>query len=304
MEGMNVSALLLWSALGWAGDTIAVLRSDDLPAYQMPVDRYVAELEGQNVEVFDLLGDRQRALRIAAQLRADPPPLVLALGPKAAWIAVNELPDVPLVYAMVFAPQRYGIIDGVTGVSMDVPPELVLAQLDLMFPDLKRLGVLLGAESNPTWLPAVVAAAELAGFSLQIRRITTDQRIRQTLGQLRPEIDALWLMPEPSLLTPTGYHTLYTEALRTNLPILAYSESLVRAGALMCLAPDYDDVGRLAAHLSQQILAGTDPDRISTVPPEAFRVVLNEDTKEALQLDLDPILLDFVDEVVTAPPRR
>jgi putative ABC transport system substrate-binding protein len=301
---MDAVSLMLWGcALGWARDEIVVLRSDDLPAYQAPVDRYRAELAGRPVEVYDLLGDRQRALRITAQLRSDPPPLILALGPKAAWIAVNELPDVPVVYAMVFDPERYGITEGATGVSMAVPPELVLAQLSLMFPDITRLGLLLSEGAEPPWLPGAIAAAEAAGYELSIGRIDEERRVRRALGRLRPGIDALWLMPDPSVLTPSGYHTIYTEALRTSLPVLAYSEALVHAGALMCLAPDYDDVGRLAAVLSQQILDGEDPDALDELQPAAFRVVLNDDTKAALQLTLDPILLDFVDEVVTAPRR-
>ncbi|MFT4978208.1 MAG: ABC-type uncharacterized transport system substrate-binding protein, partial [Myxococcota bacterium] len=151
--------------------------------------------------------------------------------------------------------------------------------------------------------PGAIAAAEAAGYELSIGRIDEERRVRRALGRLRPGIDALWLMPDPSVLTPSGYHTIYTEALRTSLPVLAYSEALVHAGALMCLAPDYDDVGRLAAVLSQQILDGEDPDALDELQPAAFRVVLNDDTKAALQLTLDPILLDFVDEVVTAPRR-
>lgn len=302
---MTATAMLLWGSLfAWAREDIVVLRSDDLPAYQAPVERYRAELEDFSVEVIDLRGDKPRALRVAAQLRADPPPLVLALGAKAAWIAVNELPEVPAIYAMVIEPERYGIGEDIPGVSMDVPPELVLAQLNLMFPDITRLGLLLSEDAQPSWLPAVTRAAGQAGYSLTVQRLDSDQRVRRALGRLRPKIDALWLMPDPSLLTPSGYHTLYTEALRTNLPVLAYSEILVRAGSLMCLAPDYDDVGRLAAGLSRQILDGADPATLGVQPPEAFRVLLNAATREALALPMDPILLDFVDEVVSAPPRR
>jgi len=302
---MSATVLLLSLILpAWSRDAIVVLRSDDLPAYQAPVERYRVELGDHPIEVLDLMGDKQRALRLAAQLRADPPPLILALGAKAAWVAVHELPEVPTVYAMVFDPEQYGITDGVTGVSMDVPPAQALSQLNLMFPDIERIGLLLSDGADPSWLAPVTEAAEQAGFELHTGRIDEDGRMRRALGRLRPEVDVLWLMPDPALLTPSGYHTLYTETLRANLPILAYSEILVRAGALMCLAPDYDDVGRLAAGLSRQILDGADPGDLPVRHPEAFRVVLNDDTKEALQLQLDPILLDFVDEVVTAPPRR
>ena len=40
------------------------------------------------------------------------------------------------------------------------------------------------------------------------------------------------------------------------------------------------------------------------IQPEGFRVVLNRDTQQALQLKLDPMLMDFVDEVVSTPGKR
>lgn len=301
---MFAVALFFWGQLAHAGESIVVLLSDDLPAYDVPVAQYQQALANHDIEVFNLLGDKQRALRMAAQINADPPPLLFALGPKAAWIAQHELPDVPMIYAMVFEPSRYGIPPEHPGVSMSAPPELVLAQMDLMFPDFRRIGILLDEGSTPDWLPEIQVAIERAGYELHLQTLPQQARVRRTISEIREHVDVLWLLPEPRLLTPGVYHALYTEAVRTNLPILGYSETLVRAGALMCLAPDYEDVGRLAAQLSDDMLTGTLSEDAPVVRPEGFRVLLNMDTLDTLGLSIDPILLDFVDEVVTDPSRR
>ena len=51
-------------------------------------------------------------------------------------------------------------------------------------------------------------------------------------------------------------------------------------------------------------IAGATPSDIAPLSPEGFRVVLNRDTQQALQIKLDPMLMDFVDEVVSTPGKR
>ena len=80
---------------------------------------------------------------------------------------------------------------------------------------------------------------------------------------------------------------------------LAGTENLVRAGALLCVAPDREAVGRQAAELAMRVLdAGETPGMIDPVPPDALRVVLNRDTLDQIGLPVEEIMLDFADEVV------
>mgnify|MGYP005741111425 CR=1 FL=1 len=105
------------------------------------------------------------------------------------------------------------------------------------------------------------------------------------------------------MLTPTGFQVILTDTLRSRIPLLAWSENLVTAGALMCVAPDSGEVGHQAAELGRRILAGESPGDIDPLAPEGFRVVLNRETQQALQLKIDPMLMDFVDEVIE-PEKR
>ncbi len=294
--------LLLTLLHALAGETVVVLQSDDLPIYDLPTQRFAEELG--EVEVINLQGDRERALKVAERLAEDPPPLIFALGAKSAWIATNHLPDVPLVYAMVFEPERYDIGGNVTGVRMEVPPDLPLAQLQIMLPEVKRLGLLLSEDAGGPWLDAALREADRAGYKVKIARVPSRRHVRRGLAQLRGSVDAIWLLPDREVLTPNGFQVILTDTLRSRIPLLAWSENLVTAGALMCVAPDYSEVGRQAAGLASRILAGEAPGDIPPLAPDAFRVVLNRDTQAALQLKLDPMLMDFVDEVVSTPGRR
>lgn len=297
-------ALGAWCSVARARNSIAILESDDLPAYTEPADNFAKEV-GRFTEVFNLHGDRRTAEQIAKQLRDDPPPLIFALGAKAAWMAVHDLPRVPTIYAMVLDPDRYGIEGAfVTGVSMELPPDMVLAQFQLFAPHAKRLGVLLSQGNSSKQVEAALAAARQAGLQPIVRRVTRSADVRRAFSHIRDHIDALWILPDTTVVTPANFHFLRNEALRMRLPMLTYSEMLVDAGALMCVSPDRAAVGRQAAGIARRVLAGTTAGAIEPEAPEVPRVVLNRDTQEAIGLRFDPALLDFVDEVVKQPTTR
>lgn len=304
---MTLALLWAWIAGGMAlaGGEIAIFRSDDLPGYVAPA-RVFADSVGMPVHLYDFNGDKAKALALAERIKRDPPPLIFALGAKAAWIARQEFPSVPLVYAMVQDPGRYGVEgDHVTGVGMELPLDAVLAQYEVLLPDLKTLGVIASPEVAARLLPQTEEAAKRAGLEIRIEQVSTPRELRRAFSRLRPAVQALWLAPDPQLLTPANFRTLRDAAVRARLPLLASSETLVRAGALLCVAPDAVEVGTRAAELARAALA-LEPGAPfpAPVPPERPRVVLNRDTAEALGLTLDPVRMDFVDEVIEASADR
>ncbi len=298
-----------WLALGvglaMASPEIAIFQSDDLPAYEEPALAF-AEALGRPYHVYRLRGDKERAESIAEHLRRDPPPLIFALGAKAAWIAAKELPNVPLVYAMVSEPARYGL-DGahVTGVSMNLPMDAVMAQMTVLLPEVKTLGVLITPGQAETLLPAAKEAAAKVGVLVKPEIVSDTKQLRKALSRMAGGVEALWLVPDPELLTPSNFRTIREAALRARLPLLTSSETLVRAGALLCVTPDADEVGTQAARLAATILdAPPETPYPAPVLPERPRVVLNLDTLDALELAFDPVQLDFVDETVEASETR
>jgi putative ABC transport system substrate-binding protein len=291
--------VLLFVAAALARSDVAVLVSDTLDAYTAPVEAFRRSID-RPVTVYDLEGDRDRATAIAKQLAADPPPLVFAVGAKAAWVAQNDLERIPVVYAMILDPGRYGIAGTrVTGVSMEVPPEAALSQFQLFVPEVKTIGVLLSVDNQSQATKDALAAAHKLGITTNVQRVTSRRDLRAAWQRMAGEVDALWLLPDSLTMSPDSFRWLRTEALRRKLPILAGTENLVRAGALLCVAPDREAVGRQAAELAMRVLdAGETPGMIDPVPPDALRVVLNRDTLDQIGLPVEEIMLDFADEVV------
>ncbi|MDP6934221.1 MAG: ABC transporter substrate binding protein [Myxococcota bacterium] len=289
-------------ALG--GSRIAILQSEDLPVYDSPIASFQSHVEASSI-IYDLRGERDRSHAIARRLQMDRPEVVLALGAKAAYTAVTELPGTPVVFAMVFDPARYGIEGAyVTGVTMDVPPSMVLEQVALFLPQVNHIGLLVSQGHQSDQVANIVTEANAHGIKVTARRISHPRDVPRAFAAMRNEVNALWLLPDPVLLTPRNFQHLRGETTRLNMPLLVHSEALVQAGALMCVAPDYDLVGSQAADLVQRVLNGENVGTIEPIAPAAPRVVLNRATMNAIDLEVDAVLLDFVDEVVVPREAR
>ena len=289
-----------------ARDSVVVLRSDELPLYDAPIEAFAQNLS-LPVEVIGLRGKRATAEHVAARLTEDPPLAVLALGAKAAWVAARRLPrTTPITWAMVREPERYALDElNTAGVRMELPPELVLAQFQLFAPEVRSLGILVHAGNTDPSIEAAVKAGEAAGYTVVLRKAQTPRDIRRMQSALVRDCDAIWLLPDPKVITPENVYALRTLTVRARVPILAHSAHLVEAGALLAVTPDSAAVGRLAAEQVQATLQpGATPATLAPLIPEQARVVLNRSTVERLGMDIDPALMDFVDVVVAEPSAR
>ena len=297
---MRVLSLMLAfglnSGVALAGGVV-VLQSDTLAPYAAAVEAFEVAL-GQDVRVYNLRGDRERAVAVAHQLQRSRPDLVFAVGAKAAWTASNLLSEVPQVFAQVKDPERVGIGGmQVTGVVSMIPTETMLSQFRVFLPDVQRLGFLHSAQM-PVDQQSLVDEAKSAGFELLPVEIQSAKDLRSAVISTLRKVDALWLPPDPHLVNSDSFRFLSEASRRSGIPILTSSEALVHAGALIGVVPDHAASGAQAAALAKRILIqGAIPDSISYEAPLGFRVLLNEVSLAALDITIDPLFLDLTEPI-------
>ena len=210
----------------------------------------------------------------------------------------------PIVYGLVPEPSRYGLVgEGLTGVSHDVPMDEILSYLRLFAPEAERIGMLIWQGNQSPKVAEALKAAKEAGYAVRALRVSSARDVAPAFMRIRREIDVFWLVPDHIVVTPGNFRFLRDETQRLNMPLIAYTEDLVRAGALMAVGPDREAVGRQMAELAGQILNGADPSALEIQDPEAIRVVLNRGTQEAIGLEIDDAMLGFVDEVLQGDGR-
>ncbi len=278
-------------------ESVVVLKSDDLSVYDAPIEAFEQAI-GRPVTVLNIEGQRSVAKDIVTRLRFDPPPLVFALGAKAAWMAHEQMPHVPLVYGMIRDPARYGLEGmGVTGVGFEIPYETLMGQVQLFLPEVRKIGVIL-TNQNPA-VQELRTAARNAQLELDVSSVQDHRDVRGACTRISKRVDALLVIHDPEVLTPENFRFVREQAARVGIPIIATSEALARSGALLAVVPDYGLTGTQAADLATRILdMGAEPGDLAMLRPQGARVLINKGVLHSLGMELDPMLLDFTDEVI------
>ena len=271
---------------------VVILVSDDLAPYELPIDTFVQKL-GVRPRIIKLHGREVVADVETAALRQAEPDVIFALGAKAAFAAHTKLPSVPMVYASVHEPARYGIEGAqVTGVQAVVPPETYLSQVTAFFPRVKKVGVIRSTGDDTT---ALEAAAGDVGLTLVVRKVDSPKTFRQALNALARDTDAVWLAPGRTYLTPEGFRGAVQELRRRSKPLLADSVNMVAAGAAFAVVPDLKGVGEQAAAMAVRVLDGAAPAVIPIEAPEALSTAVNLGTLRDGDIPHEALMLDFAD---------
>ncbi len=282
----------------FAREAAVVLISDSLPEYQETAQAFVDSYKG-SAQVFHIEGNKAKAMKIAQDLASDPPPAIFAIGAKAAYTSIQQLSYIPCVYAMVHDPIKYGIYgDKVTGISGQPSAEVTLAQVRVFLPKVKKLGVFITDASAVEGPSDASQIAESMGFEIEFIRLNSNSELRKEMSLLHKKVDAIWLMPDPSFITPENFHSLIMMANRNRLPVLTNSDLLTQAGALFSVTPDRYGVGQQAATLVYEIYADRTDYGGMTFVPEIPRVTFNEQTQRTLGLELEPFATGFIDDWV------
>ncbi|MES4785652.1 MAG: hypothetical protein C4294_07335, partial [Nitrospiraceae bacterium] len=255
---------------------IAILKSSDIAAYNQAVAGLRAELPGSvAVTEYDMQGDVTRGRKLARKIRASDASLVVAIGLKAALVAKLEVVDVLLMYCMVLDPEKYDLRGpNITGIGLQIPIERQFSAMRSVLPKLKRIGVIYDPEKTG---PLVEEARRWAkGLNLELveRRIRSEKELPDTLRALIAHIDALWLVPDSTVLTEDSLRFVLATGLDHNVPVIGFSSEFVRSGALIGLSVNPEDIGRQAGILVKKMLNG---ERNSSflVPPDRIRFALN-----------------------------
>jgi putative ABC transport system substrate-binding protein len=304
---LNKSALLLLAVTIGVGTpssaaadapSLLIVKSEDLPQYGAPIAAF-QEATTMDAEIVDIAGSREKGtalLQTAVSKRR--PDAIFALGAKAAYLSKQVMPDTPIVFAMVLNWEKFGLkTDRTTGVAVEIPEDVLLTRFKLVLPDLRRLGVICGEENCRGIVEKASAAAAQLGIELVVSAVKHPENVPGAYRRMRTGIDALWMVPDPSVMTRDNFSYLSSRTQHDGVAFLAFSENFVRAGALLSVAPSYQTMGSQAAVLMNKVLNSTGS--VPPVqPPVGSTLVINASTAEELGIQMDAATLNMFDKVL------
>lgn len=282
---MLLVALLLASPVWSANDQVLVVGDASRPYFRAFVTALTAGLGrgGFSVEVADL---QQGALGSAAGYRC-----IVTVGHDAARQIAARPGSTPVLHALVTS----ALADELRGANRTAAPRAYLlieqpaARLLLLATTTRqgreRLGVIYGP-SSVNYREEVRRQVRLTDYTLVEREIGREAELADALAYFKGNVDVLVTFPDPVVVNEGTAKTLILGAYLGNLPLVGYSQALVKAGALMSLYATPEMLGAQSADLINSGFWG-DPARSGAkIYPLDFEVAVNYQVARALGVDL------------------
>ncbi len=289
---------LTWPSILFATEVV-ILKSSDIAAYNQAITGFKAALPKTiALTEYDLQGDLEKGRKLARKIRASDPALVFAVGLKAAKAAQLEIVDIPVVYAMVLDPAKYGLdTPNMTGVLLEIPLERQLSALRSVLPEVRRIGALYDPAKTSTMIAEAQRLAKLDRTELITGTVSSEKEVPAALRSLLASIGALWLMPDSTVLTDESLRFILNTALEQHIPVIGFSREFARSGALLSLSVNYGDIGRQAGQLTRRLLDGRLSLPMKPVSPDRIETGINLKTAKFLGIDVPKELENRADEL-------
>lgn len=285
LQGAVLSIAVL--AGGQAAD-IKVVLSDDSAPYQEAYQAIRAGLQGQGHDIARVDAGRLDADELGSAS------LVVAVGVRAADVLDQLSPRPPLLAILV--PREWylknaravpagSVSSPLSAIYVDQPFDRQARLIRLAFPDAKRVGLVVGEKREPL-VRKLQAALHRQGLSLEHETISTERELIGSLERVLPSSDLLLALPDPIAFNRTTAQTIFLTSYRYRDPVLGYSSSLTRAGALLSLYSTPAQVGRQAAEWIAAAGAGAMLRMPPPSYPDYFSVSINNQVARSLGIKL------------------
>jgi putative ABC transport system substrate-binding protein len=269
--------------------------------------RELGWIEGRNLAIETRWAgvEPQRQREVAAELKALPVALILALGTTAIRAARDGAPGLPIV--MINAGDAVGAGfaatlarpgGDLTGTSS--PGEEVLAkQVELLagaVPGLRRITVLMNGANpaNGFFFAAMSSRASTLGLRIDRSDVAVEGELDRAIAGARE--GALVVVADPMFLARRVRIAELT--LRYKVPAVFGHRDYVVAGGLMSFIAPAAWHWHTAASFVDKILKGAKPADIAIEQPTKFELAINLKTASALGIALPQSLLQRADDLI------
>ncbi|MCC6195569.1 MAG: ABC transporter substrate-binding protein [Burkholderiales bacterium] len=288
-------------------------RSEMTPADRIELEalrtglRELGWVDGKNlvIEIRWAGVNPQRQRELAAELKALPVALILALGTTAIRAARDGAPGLPVVMINAGDPVGAGLVASLARPGGDLTGtsaagEDILAKqvewLAAAVPQLKRFGVLMHSANpaNGFFFDAMSLRAKTLGLRLDRIEVAVEGELDGAIA--RAKGGALIVVNDPMFLRSRARVVELT--LRSRVPSMFGNPEYVTAGGLMSYISPNAWHWRSAAGFVDKLLKGAKPADLPVEQPTKFELMINLKTAKALGIAIPQSLLARADEVI------
>lgn len=288
-----------------AENTVIIIRSQQIAAYNEAIKGFEEGCKGKNISIkaiYDLNGDTEDGKRIIQNIKdsGSNPKLILAIGVLAATLVKDQFPDVPIIFCMVINHERFNLQGAnITGISSEASLEDQFAILKELLGKQKKVGIIYDPAKTGKIISEATISAKEFEFNLIKAEVISEKEVASALKNLIKEIDALWVIPDSTVITKNTLTVISKISLEHRLPIFCTSDAIVKAGALLSVSPNYTSTGLQAAHLAQTLLNNPTTTSLGIKQPDKLKLTLNTQTAKLIGINLS--LTKYHPDIVLYP---
>ena len=288
--------LILSLVLGWLAAasvqaaSIVILSSESSAAYTQASQALIGELERRGVPRNELLSVTLLEWTSATPVGAK---LIVTLGAQASEVVAQSAVQIPVLctllplasFERLLRAQGRRASPRFTALYLDQPFDRQLNLIRQALPKAKRLGVL--------WGPASIAQASALktqalnrGLTLVSASVDTQNSLFDALQEVLQDADLLLALPDPQVYNSSTVQNILLASFRAKTPVVAFSPSYARAGALLAVYVTPTQIGVQAGTLASAVLLGKELPA-APIPSHDFEVAINEQLAHSLSLRLN-----------------
>jgi putative ABC transport system substrate-binding protein len=176
--------------------------------------------------------------------------------------------------------------NNLTGASLDIPIRAQFEALRSVLPSVRKVGVLYNPQETESVVQQARETAREMGLELVAVAVDSEEKVPEALGALGKSVDALWSVADSTIFSSGSMQFILLHTLRNKIPFMGLSPSFVKAGALLALDADYQEVGAQCGALAVKILAGEAPTALPVATPQKATLHVNLKTAEVIGLKI------------------
>lgn len=171
----------------------------------------------------------------------------------------------------------------VLGIEQPLPRQLRIIRE--LFGEQRKVGSILGTYTRHLQ-DEFITACRLNQLDCLTRNIDRHSLL-SVLNDLLPELDVFVALPDPSVISPKSVRTLLLATYQQRVPVVAFSKSFVRAGAMLAIYTPLDALSSQTAQLVADYFADRQQFRRRYYPPEEFAIELNSSVARSLKIRIN-----------------
>ncbi len=282
-----LASLMGMPAQSWAA-RVAVVLSDDSPPYQEVYQVIRTFLDQAEYDVGRVYAERLTPASLSDAHMA------VAVGVGAAEALAAMPGRVPVLAVLV--PRAWYLKTGraqlsdsgrrpVSAIYLDQSFERQALLIRVAFPEVKRVAVIVSPEQTGL-LDDLEEALRAQRLTLVSAILNEKERLITPLEMVLSEAELMLAVPDPQVFNRNTAQSLFLTSYRYRDPVVGYSRSLTRAGAMVSLYSSPAQIGRQTAEWVSKAIQGEAVRMPPPAHPAYFSISINEQVARSLGFSL------------------